>query len=79
MGIEPTTLAWKAKVIPFYDTRINTFMHIYDAVTKTGLHIHLSMNEEESFYILVHDIDNFTLTMKFFNRVEPALEFIQSL
>jgi len=54
-------------------------MHIYDAVTKTGLHIHLSMNEDESFYILVHDIDNFTLTMKFFNKVEPALEFIQSL
>ena len=26
MGIEPTTLAWKAKVIPFYDTRINIFM-----------------------------------------------------
>ena len=26
MGIEPTTLAWKAKVIPFYDTRINKFM-----------------------------------------------------
>ena len=22
MGIEPTTLAWKAKVIPFYDTRV---------------------------------------------------------
>ena len=27
MGIEPTTLAWKAKVIPFYDTRtINILM-----------------------------------------------------
>ena len=22
MGIEPTTLAWKAKVIPFYERRI---------------------------------------------------------
>ena len=30
MGIEPTTLAWKAKVIPFYDTRINNFMSIID-------------------------------------------------
>ncbi len=60
-------------------TRINNFMHIYDAVTQTGLHIHLSMNEEESFYILVYDIDNFMLTMRFFNRVEPALAFIQSL
>ena len=54
-------------------------MHIYDAVTQTGLHIHLSMNDEESFYILVYDIDNFMLTMRFFNRVEPALAFIQSL
>ena len=54
-------------------------MHIYDAVTLTGLHIHLSMNENESFYILVYDIDNFMLTIKFFNRVEPALEFIKSL
>jgi hypothetical protein len=54
-------------------------MHIYDAITKTGLHIHLSMKEDESFYILVHDLDNFTLTMKFFSKVEPALEFIRSL
>jgi hypothetical protein len=54
-------------------------MHIYDAITKTGLHIHLSMMEEESFYILVHDLENFTLTMKFFNSAEPAKAFIQSL
>lgn len=79
MGIEPTTLAWKAKVIPFYDTRINKFMHIYDAITKTGLHIHLSMMDERSFYILVHDLVNFTLTMKFFNNVQEATSFIQSL
>jgi hypothetical protein len=54
-------------------------MHIYDAITKTGLHIHLSMMEEESFYILVHDLENFTLTMKFFNNAQTATEFIQSL
>lgn len=54
-------------------------MHIYDAITKTGLHIHLSMMEEESFYILVHDFENFTLTMKFFNNVHDATDFIRSL
>ncbi len=54
-------------------------MHIYNAITNTGLHIHLSMMDEQSFYILVHDFENFTLTMKFFNSVEPAKAFIQSL
>jgi hypothetical protein len=54
-------------------------MHTYDAVTKTGLQIHLSMMDEQSFYILVYDFENFTLTMKFFDRVEPAKAFIQSL
>ena len=54
-------------------------MHTYDAITKTGLYIHLSMMEESSFYILVQDLDNFTLTMKFFNNAQTAKEFIQSL
>jgi len=54
-------------------------MHIYDAITETGLHIHLSMMGEESFYIMVHDLVNFNMTMKFFNSVEPAKAFIQSL
>ena len=54
-------------------------MHIYNAITQTGLQIHLSMNDEESFYILVYDFENFILTMKFFRSVEPALEFIKTL
>jgi hypothetical protein len=54
-------------------------MHIYDAITNSGLHIHLSMMEDESFYIMVHDLVNFTMTMKFFSSVEPAREFIRSL
>ena len=77
--IELVLLAWKARAQPLYQPRINTVMHIYDAITATGLHIHLSMQEDESFYILVHDLDNFTLMMKFFSRVEPALDFIKSL
>jgi hypothetical protein len=54
-------------------------MYIYDAITKTGLVIHLSMSEDHTFYILIFDIDNFTLTMKFFNNIETALAFIQAL
>ena len=54
-------------------------MHTYDAITKTGLYIHLSMMEEQSFYILVQDLDNFTLTMKFFHDPNTAREFIKSL
>ena len=77
--IELLALAWKAKVLPLYEPCINILMHIYDAITETGLHIHLSMMEEESFYIMVHDLVNFNMTMKFFNSVEPAKAFIQSL
>lgn len=54
-------------------------MHIYDAITTTGLHIHLSMSDENTFYILVYDIDNYMLTMKFFNNVDTAMQFINSL
>ena len=54
-------------------------MYIYDAITKTGLLIHLSMSEEHTFYIFVFDIDNFKLTMRFFNNIETALAFIQEL
>ena len=79
MGIEPTTLAWKAKVIPFYDTRINNFMHTYDAITKDGLHIHLSMSLNEVCYILVHDIYTHAFEMKFFTDQQEALSFIRSL
>ncbi len=79
MGIEPTTLAWKAKVIPFYDTRINTFMHTYDAITKDGLHIHLSMCSTETCYILVHDIYTHAFEMKFFTNQESAIRFIRAI
>jgi hypothetical protein len=77
--IELSASAWKAEVLPLYEPRINILMHIYDAITNSGLHIHLSMMEDESFYIMVHDLADFTMTMKFFSSVEPALEFIRSL
>ena len=54
-------------------------MYIYNAITKTGLIIHLSMSQEHTFYILVFDIDNFKLTMRFFNNIETAVAFVQNL
>jgi hypothetical protein len=54
-------------------------MHTYDAITKTGLMIHLSMSEDNTGYILVHDLVDLKLTMKFFTELESALSFIHSL
>ena len=58
---------------------INRLMHVYDFITTTGLYIHLSMKDEESFYILVYDLDNFSLSMRFFSNSVEATKFIQSL
>ena len=78
-GIEPLALAWKAKVLPLYEPRLNTVMYTYDAFTTNGLQIHLSMsNNYNTCYIFVNDIYGNNLTMKFFNDTESALAFIQS-
>ena len=58
---------------------INILMNTYDAITKTGLLIHLSMSESNTGYILVHDLVDLKLTIKFFTDVESALSFIHSL
>jgi hypothetical protein len=54
-------------------------MHTYDAITKTGLLIHLSMSENNTGYILVHDLVELKLIMKFFTELDSALSFIHSL
>ena len=77
--IELSALAWKAKVLPLYEPRINILMYTYDAVTKTGIQIHLSMSNDNTCYIYINDIYNNTLTMKFFTDMESAIEFIHSL
>jgi hypothetical protein len=77
--IELSALAWKAKVLPLYEPRINIFMYTYDATTKSGLMIHLSMKENSDCYILVYDVFTQQLTMKFFTDVDSAKEFIHSL
>ncbi len=76
--IELSASAWKAEVLPLYEPRINIFMYTYDAFTKTGIQIHLSMSKENTCYIYVNDIYNNQLTMKFFTDMESAIEFIHS-
>lgn len=54
-------------------------MHTYDAITKSGLHIHLSMSNDNTCYILVHDMYTVSTVLKFFTDMESALSFIHSL
>jgi hypothetical protein len=58
---------------------INIIMYTYDAKTKDGLHIHLSMSNNNTCYIFVNDIFDNTLIMRYFTEMEPALDFIRSL
>jgi len=51
-------------------------MHTYDNITPTGLHIHLSMSNQNTCYIFVNDIYSERLILRFFNDTESALEFI---
>jgi hypothetical protein len=54
-------------------------MHTYDALTKDGLHIHLSMDNTSTCYILVHDIYTHAFEMKFFTDQETAIQYIRSI
>jgi hypothetical protein len=52
-------------------------MYTYDNYTIDGIHIHLSMCEsKESNYIFVHNIYEDSLTMRYFLKVEDAMNFI---
>ena len=54
-------------------------MHIYDAITRSGMYIHLSMSGNQMCYILVHDIYTHEFKMQYFTDQQTALEFIKSL
>jgi hypothetical protein len=54
-------------------------MHTYDAITHTGLHIHLSMVTPKQCYILVYDTYTQSVNMKFFTDQESALYFIRTI
>ena len=54
-------------------------MHTYDALTNTGLHIHLSMVTPTQCYILVYDTYTQTIDMKFFTNQNSALYYIRTI
>ena len=54
-------------------------MHTYDALTNTGLHIHLSMLSQTQCYILVYDTYTQLVDMKFFTNQEAAIYFIRTI
>ena len=69
----------KSEALPLGEGGINIIMYTYDAKTKDGLHIHLSMSNNNTCYIFVNDIFDNTLIMRYFTEMEPALDFIRSL
>ena len=54
-------------------------MQTYDALTKNGLLIHVSMSRKNTCYILIHDIYTHELNMKYFTDIETAIYFIRSI
>jgi hypothetical protein len=55
-------------------------MQTYDALTKNGLLIHLSMNPQcDVCYIFVLDIYTLKFDMKYFTDMPAAREFIKTL
>lgn len=58
---------------------INIFMYTYDALTKSGMLIHLTMYDSVTCYILVHDTYTHQFHMKFFTNMETAKNFIKNI
>jgi uncharacterized Fe-S cluster-containing protein len=55
-------------------------MQTYDALTRNGLLIHLSMTAESDVcYIYVLDVYTMKFDMKFFTDMQSAREFIKTL
>jgi hypothetical protein len=52
-------------------------MKTYDRITPHGLHFHLSLNEGVC-CIIVHDIYDYSIDIKYFNNVNAALRYINS-
>ena len=77
-GIEPVSLAWKARAQPLYQPRIKYIMHTYDTFTKNGIHVHLSVSNYNTCYIFVNDIYDNRLTMRYFTDMNSAIAFINT-
>ena len=54
-------------------------MYTHDWLTPTGIHIHLSVYDEHTCYIIVNDIYADSLTMRYFTDMQSAVNFIGKL
>ena len=79
-GIEPVSLAWKARAQPLYQPRIKYTMQTRNFMAANGsVQIHLSVNDTASVcYIFVNDIYNERLTMRYFTNMADAMNFIDN-
>lgn len=54
-------------------------MHVYDNVFAQGLHVHLSMADTGSVYIIIRDIYTGSVTMRWFTQYQEVVTWLQKL
>lgn len=54
-------------------------MHVYDNVFAQGLHVHLSMTDAGTGYIIVRDIYTGDITMRWFSQYQDVVIWLQRL
>lgn len=53
-------------------------MTSYKVATAAGLDFYLSLNDNGVTYIIVNDLINYNLSMKFFTDIDDAVDFIRT-
>ena len=54
-------------------------MKTYESYTPQGLHFMLSLSDKGVCYIIVHDVYDVEVTMRYFTDINKALRFINNL
>ena len=79
-GERSHTTAFTARGADHYTTNtINIFVKTYYSQTPTGLDFQLSLSDSGVCCIVVYDIYDCELTMRYFTNVNKALRFINNL
>ena len=58
---------------------INTFVKTYTNFTPSGLHFHLSLSDQGVCCIIVHDVYDGNVVMRYFTDINNALRFINNM
>ena len=67
---------------PFYPlnySELNIFVKTYNSQTPSGLNFHLSLSDTGVCCIIVHDVFDCEVTLRYFTNVNKALRFINNL